>query len=142
MILWRGWGILAFFAIGIAVGLTALLAMASGTNMDGVTWQGLPAFVIVGVGVYFLGNYLNVSKPTKDFERARGQYFTAQHNPVNSLGGAPEPLPFDQQPPLSDEERKSLRGIKNRHTLFFIPMQWWGVILPLLGLGISLASMN
>lgn len=55
MIFWRGWGTLAFLAIGVSVGLTALFASLTGTDMNGVTWQGLPAFFLVGTGVYYLG---------------------------------------------------------------------------------------
>ena len=53
MIFWRGWGILAFLAIGVSVGITAIFASLSGTNMDGVTWQGIPAFLIVGTGLFY-----------------------------------------------------------------------------------------
>ena len=65
MIFWRGWGILAFLAIGVSVGITAIFASLSGTNMDGVTWQGIPAFLIVGTGLFYLGRQLNVTGPAK-----------------------------------------------------------------------------
>lgn len=140
MIIWRGWGILAFLAIGLGVGITALLAAVSGTNMDGVTWQGIPAFLIAGTGVYFLGIHLNVTKPTRDYEAWRSAHFASETTPTGAIGVASGSVSFDQPPPLSDEERKVLRKMKNRHSLFFIPLQWWGIILPLLGLGITLGS--
>lgn len=142
MIVWRGWGIVGFFAIGIGVGLTALLAMASGTDMDGATWQGIPAFLLVGAGVHYLGTYVNVTKPTRDFATARGHHLGLAVPQEEDPSGPPAAPPLMEQPPLDDHEKALLKGIRNRHTLFFIPLQWWGFILSVLGIGISLASMS
>ncbi|MFT0846813.1 hypothetical protein VR010_03565 [Actinomycetaceae bacterium L2_0104] len=139
MIIWRGWGILAFFAIGISVGFTALLAALSGTDMAGVTWQGVPAFLIVGIAIFFLGQHVNVTGPTQRFatSRAMNRGFLAP-----TLDGSSAPLPLSEQPPLDQTEQAQLRRMRNRHSLFFIPMQWWGFILPLLGVAITVASVN
>lgn len=142
MILWTGWGILAFFAIGIAVGIMALLGVATGTGLDDVTWQAVVAFLIVGAGVFFLGKHLNVTRPTRQFEEARGKHFGLVTTSTTDASGAPAVVPLDQQPALHADEAKVLKKMRNRHTLFFVPMQWWGVMLPLLGIGVTLASMN
>lgn len=135
MVIWRGWGILAFLGIGLSVGLTALLAAATGTTMDGATWQGIPAFVIGGVAVYYLGIYLNRTRPDQVLahERARAYGYVLPSG---------EAAPLNEQPGLTEEEGLLQRNLRNRHTLFFIPMQWWGVILPLIGIGISIATMT
>ena len=139
MIIWRGWGILAFLGIGLSVGITAIFAALSGTNMEGVTWQGLPAFLIGGVVIYVLGRHLNQTRPTQKFSttRALTHGFLAP-----TLDGSVATLPLAEQPSLNQAEQVLLKRLRNRHTLFFIPMQWWGIALPLLGLGITLASSN
>lgn len=116
--------------------------MLSGTDMNGVTWQGLPSFVIAGVGIYFLGRYFNVQRPEKRFADARAQHFGLVLPSVTTPGGPPETLPLDQQPPLTPEETANLRSWKNRHSLFFIPMQWWGFVLPVIGVFMTVANMR
>ncbi|XBH20439.1 hypothetical protein V5R04_09280 [Jonesiaceae bacterium BS-20] len=44
------------------------------TRMNGVTWQGIPAFFIVGTGIYYLGRHLNVTGPTKKLAAMIAQY--------------------------------------------------------------------
>ena len=139
MIIWRGWGILAFLAFGLSVGLTSILATLSGTNMDNATWQAILAFCIGGAAVYYLGRYLNTTRPTALFAKDRAQElgYTTQ-----GLDNEVRPLLLEEQPPLIREESAVLKQLRNRHTLFFIPIQWWGILLPLAGIGITAASLS
>lgn len=139
MIIWRGWGILAFLGIGLSVGLTAIMSALSGTNMDGATWQGIPGFLLGGIVVFFLGTYLNMTRPTQKFSEARALSYGLL---APALDGTSVPLPLEEQPPLNQEEQVLLRHLRNRHTLFFIPMQWWGIALPMMGVAITLAASN
>lgn len=137
MIFWRGWGILAFLAIGVSVGFTAIIAALTGTDMNGVTWQGIPAFFIVGTGLYFLGRQLNVTGPAKKLA-----FQVELHNAQVEAYDWSE---SDQNPGhlVSDQEEQALlKRMENRHTFFFIPMQWWGFLLPIIGIAITFASLN
>ncbi|MGO1591670.1 MAG: hypothetical protein ACTH1Z_07860 [Ancrocorticia sp.] len=139
MIVWRGWGILAFLMFGLTVGLGALLASMTGTDMDGMTWQGIVACVIGAAATYYLGNYLNVVRPQQKFAEARAEaYGLVETGP----DGVARPLALDQQPELSEDERVAFKGWRNRHTLFFIPMQWWSVLIVGWGLTMTFATLG
>ncbi|MFN8048690.1 MAG: hypothetical protein U0P48_08980 [Ancrocorticia sp.] len=137
MIIWRGWGILAFFAIGLCVGLTGIFSTLSGATMATLTWQAIPAFFIGGVAIFFLGRYVNVVRPTRIFAQNRA---LSQGYVEPSLDGSYAPLPLSQQPPLNAAEVQLLKRYRNRHSLFWIPMQWWGIAYPLFALGITVAN--
>lgn len=137
MIFWRGWGILAFLAIGVSVGLTALFAMLTGTDMNRVSWQGIPAFFIVGTVLFYLGRQLNVTGPTKKLAALLTEHNTEVNTPAMTVISL-----NPQEPIFTDEGLALLKRVKNRHTLFFIPMQWWGFVLPLIGIAMSIASLN
>lgn len=137
MIVWRGWGILAFLSIGLCVGLTGMFANLSGATMSTVTWQGIPAFFIGGAAVFFLGRYVNVARPTRIYAQSRAM----EHGYVApALDGTYTPLPLDQQPPLDTVEVALLKSYRGRHSLFWIPMQWWGIAYPFFGLAITYAN--
>lgn len=139
MIIWRGWGILAFLGIGLSVGLTATVAALSGTNMAGATWQGVPGFLLGGIAVHALGTHLNQTRPTRTFATMRA----INHGFLTpTMDGSVVPLPLAHQPALTPDEQMYLKHMRNRHTFFFIPMQWWGMVLPIFGTAISIASLN
>lgn len=136
MIIWRGWGILAFLGIGLSVGLTGIFATLFGSSMADATWQAIPGFLLGGITVFALGKYFNVTRPTQKFAAARAE---AGGFLAPMLDGTAAPLPLAEQPPLSQEEQVLLRRLRNQHTFFFIPMQWWGIALPALGVALSFA---
>lgn len=137
MIVWRGWGILAFFSIGPCVGLTEIFARLSGVTMTTLTWQAIPAFFIGGMAIFHLGHYMNVVRPIQIFSQNRAM---TQGYIMPSLDGSYTPLPLSQQPPLNAAEVHLLKRHRNRHTLFWIPMQWWGIAYPFFGSGITIAN--
>ena len=133
---WRGWGALPFFVIAVLAGITALFAKLSGTNMNGLTWQGLPAFVIVGAGLYFWGRHLNITGPAKKLavqvaqRRVEAEETATAPSRIN-----PEQLAF------TEAEGAVLKRKQNRYTMLFLPIQWWGILLPVLGIVITLGNM-
>ncbi len=137
MIIWRGWGILSFVSIGLCVGLTEIFARLSGVTMTTLTWQAIPAFFIGGSVIFLFGRHVNIVRPTRIFSQNRA----VTHGFLTpSLDGTYSPLLLEQQPPLDAAEVHLLKRHRNRHTLFWIPMQWWGIAYPFFGLGITIAN--
>ncbi|MFT3945272.1 MAG: hypothetical protein QM705_15820 [Ancrocorticia sp.] len=137
MIISRGWGILAFISIGLSIYLTTIFAEMSGVTMATLTWQAIPAFFIGGLAVFLFGRHVNLVRPTRIFSHNRA---VTNGYVVPSLDGTYSPLPLEDQPPLNAAEIHLLKRHRNRHTLFWIPMQWWGLTYPLLGLGITIVN--
>lgn len=133
---WRGWGALPFFVIAALAGITALLAQVSGTNMNGITWQGLPAFFIIGAGLYFWGRHLNVTGPAKKLATQIAQH-SAEDRETALTSSPINPM----QPVFTEAEGAVLKRMQNRYTMLFFPIQWWGVALPIFGLVITVANL-
>ena len=126
---WRIWSTLPFFVIAALAGITALIAKLSGTDMDGITWQGLPAFLLVGAGLYFWG-------PTKKLAAQIAQRNSeVEGTAVTAVHLNPE------QPVFAQEEQAVLKRMQNRYTMLFLPLQWWGYILPAIGIVVTVGSM-
>jgi hypothetical protein len=147
MIVWGGWGI-----IGV---VPPLIGMAIGSGLSGFfgwhMYLGLGiGLVLGGVGDYFLGIYFNVTKPARDLANrmdlrsaqlhqmadAGTFYRGAGYMPPTSLAEA-----HQQADELAGEEYRSLKGrTGNQHTLFFVPLQWIGVVLGGLGVVMAISS--
>lgn len=134
---WRGWGTLPFFAIGALAGLTALFAKLSGTNLDGITWQAIPAFLIVGSALCFWGRHLNITGPAKKFTAQNAQHDAEVDGPAMTASHL-----NPEQPAFTEEEKGVLKHKQNRYTMLFLPIQWWGILLPILGIVITVANMT
>ena len=133
---WRIWSTLPFFVIAALAGITALIAKLSGTDMDGITWQGLPAFLLVGAGLYFWGRQLNITGPTKKLAAPIAQRNSeVEGTALTSVHLDPE------QPVFTQEEQAVLKRMQNRYTMLFLPLQWWGYILPAIGIVVTVGSM-
>lgn len=141
MIIFRGAGFLAFLAFGLAVGIGALLARALGSDLGSSGWTVSVGLLVSAGLVFLLGQHLNVTRPTAQFERIRGRHL-GQVSTSLATDGLPEPLPLAEQPPLEPEEEQVLRRMKNRHTLFWIPMQWFAAVFLLVALGNALANIT
>ena len=141
MIVWKGWGILAFLGIGLGVGLTALLSAATGGSLDSTTWQGIPAFLIAGAAVWFIGRQLNVVAPRKKVAVQRGE-FLGLFTPDPRREGKMIAPPLEEQPPLELNEVEYLKSLQNRHELFWIPMQWFGLVIPVIGSAVTIAGLS
>ncbi|MDN6794875.1 MAG: hypothetical protein L0L69_07450 [Propionibacterium sp.] len=140
MIISRGAGILAFLAFGLAVGIGAFIASAMGSNPGESSWT-ISIGMLVSAGlVHLLGQYLNVTRPTAIFERVRGRHLGEVSTSL-AKDGLPEPLSLSEQSPLTFEESAVLRRMKNQHTMFWIPMRWYGLVFLVASLSVANSSL-
>lgn len=147
MIIWRGWGILALPIGGACVGL--------GTVMSLVNPSLTPIFVGLmliggGVGTWFLGDWLNVKRPVTEFDG----WFANRRHEVAALvrGGAYSNVPDPQRPGqfadpwsvgeyvLRQESAKVRAALTNRHSMFFVPLQYLGFVLGGIGIVVMVAG--
>jgi len=136
MIIFAGWGILA------AVPPVALyfLFTALAPNLP---WIGALGIVLGGVADWFLGVYFNQTRPAKDLAtrmEARSAELHALADAGQFYRGPGYPMPtsladaHQQADALAAEEYHALKGkVANRHTLFWIPMQYVGLLVAAAG---------
>ena len=138
MIIWRGWGIVGFFLI---IGGVALTMGLSGHNSSG-TPAGVVAagagLLLGGAACAAFGYWLNVTRPRSKadeyleglrqelWQRVRAGAFQVE-------AGAPAPrdeAEATQQVEhlVAQQSQDVRRGLRNRNTLFFIPIHWLGAL--------------
>ncbi|MFC0674326.1 hypothetical protein [Brachybacterium hainanense] len=138
MIIWRGWGGLAVPYIGLCV---LLFGLVIGTNLpiEGIDVPLIGVGMMAG-GVLCIvhGWYLNQILP-----RRRADAWEAQRRPGLEAAAAEGRLAVDGIPPKDPAEAEAMtahliaQGRRqaaraNQHTLFFIPLEFVGVmVLPL-----------
>lgn len=150
MIVWRGWGILAFLVtIPFAAGMAGL-----GESMDpgGPLANALLGLGFVGAGVanYFLGRYFNITRPQQQVGRyqdqLRAQLWHRVNNGAFQMGpGVPAPTSQEEaaqqiEQVVAQEAQSLVRAHRNIHTFFFIPMQWFGLIEAVAGVAVALVN--
>ncbi|MDO5093497.1 MAG: hypothetical protein Q4D79_08770 [Propionibacteriaceae bacterium] len=99
MIIWRGWGILAILC---AVPGFLVSSVVFQGNADSGGFAGL-GFLLGGVLCYLLGRWLNEVRPAKKLEELSQQF-------------GPE------------QAGLYAKQLRNQHTLFFIPIQYLGIL--------------
>ncbi|MCL2490654.1 MAG: hypothetical protein FWF36_08050 [Propionibacteriaceae bacterium] len=139
MIIFSGWGILAIVPPGIGYGLGMLLGVAIGGESS------TKAFVIASIGLmigsvgdWYLGNWFNKIRPAAQMDQAvaaRRQQLQQLVSSGQYYRGPGYPMPTSMQDAqnqadaqLAAEAAGAHARIGNRHTLFFIPMQYWAYI--------------
>ncbi len=134
---WRGWGIMAlvyFLATGIlGVGLPyGIFGDASGK------WVMLPVGLACAAACWFHGQYLNITKPQREldeFPAFQEQVLDSVRKGVFRLPNHPPPTSLDQATGQAETYlhlvRTSLAEGRNRHTFFFIPFQYFGILIAL-----------
>lgn len=140
MIIWRGWGILAFLAIGLGVGIAALLGSIFGIRSSDGQYTALIGIglVVGGVASYIFGQWMNVQRPEQRKvtamaeQRARIDQLLAEER----FHAGPEfPWPSSKEEARAQADfvlaqfDKQLSNARNQHTLFFIPMQYIGILM-------------
>ena len=139
MIIWRGWGIAGLFLI---VGGIALVAGLSGHNSSN-TPAGVAAvgagMLLGGAACAALGYWLNVVRPRNKadeylegvrrelWQRVRaGAFQVAVGAPAHS-----DEAEASQQIEriVAQQSPEVRRRLRNRNTLFFIPLQWLGSVV-------------
>lgn len=147
MIIWRGWGILAILIGGICAGVGTMMSIGNPSLT--------PIFVGLmliggGVGTWFLGDWLNQKRPVAEFDG----WFAHRREEVAALvrGGAYSNVPDPQRPGqladpwavgeyvLKQESAKVRAALTNRHSLFFIPMQYLGFVMGGIGVVVMIAG--
>lgn len=135
MIVWRGAGIVVLGGIGIGWLASELLRAVFGIPDE----IGFPlGLVLAGVGLYFLGYLMNIKGP----QREMAEDLAHTRLQIDSLitqgrfhGGPAFPFPRSiaearQQADWVLEQRAiQLKALRNRHTFFFVPVQWAGVAM-------------
>lgn len=138
MIVWSGFGGLAFVIIAAATGLGFLFSSGLGSQMT--LGRGLILalmYLIAAAGIWFWGRHLNVTGVQKRIDAhlaQRSAYYdqliqSGQFQVAMQLPQAPTPEQAraiaDQQ--LQAERTQLVKRARQPHTMFWIPMQWWAV---------------
>ena len=138
MIIWRGWGVLAFLVTGLCV--VGLGELGESMDPDGPLARAFLAlgFLAAGAANWFLGRYLNMIRPQQQGERyqnlLRAQLWQRVNNGVFQMApGAPAPTSQAEatqqiEQLVAQGTEGQVRAHSNVHTLFFIPIQWLGLI--------------
>jgi len=117
--------------------------------------HGNPIAVGVGflggaAGIWYLGKWFNHSMPKAGYEaavNARAQELSrmvevgAYQHP-----GLPAPESVEEARAMADEQLKyeaesARRGYFNRHSLFFLPMQYWAVVAAIAGVALIISGL-
>ena len=144
MIVWAGWGILALVP---PVALYFLMAAAAGGNV----WVGAIGLILGGVIDWFLGVYFNKTRPARELAKtmdARSSELHAMAEAGTFYRGPGFPMPtsladaHQQADQLAAEEYHALKSkVSNRNTLFFIPMQYFGILCAIGGAVLMVAGL-
>ena len=144
MIIWRGWGIMAFVYF-LATGILGI-GLPYGIAKDpAVKWALIPVALLFGVACWMHGRYLNVTKPREELE----QFPLLREEVLESVRAGAFRLP-NHPPPTSLEQatgqaetylhlvHDTLSKAGNRHTFFFIPFQYFGILIALWGIAMPI----
>jgi hypothetical protein len=136
IIMWRGWGILVVVMCGLGGGLAGSLSKG---NMVAVGF-GLAASA---TGTWYLGRWLNQIRPKTAYEAAvehrAGELRRIVEVGAYQFPGRSTPESVGEAHAMAEEQWKyeaatARAGYFNRHTLFFIPMHYWGALIGLVAL--------
>ena len=153
MIIWRGWGILAFLAVGLGVGIGALLGSLFGIPSSAGKYTALIGigFVVGGIASFLFGQWVNVQRP----EQRKDEVMAEQRQRIEQLlaeqrfhAGPEFPWPSSIAEARAQADfvlgrlEARLTEARNQHTLFFIPMQYIGVLLAVGGIVLFLLNIG
>ncbi|WP_143013769.1 transcriptional accessory protein [Actinomyces ruminicola] len=137
IVVWRGWGGLAvaFFGLGAVCGGLASSVTSNGSLVMLCFGLGLLAFGIVG---WLVGTHLNVVRPTQEIDRHVAAFRQELFNRVQAgafqvAPGAPAPRSAGEAQQqvgylVAQERVRAERALRGVHTLFWIPIQYWGIV--------------
>jgi len=147
MIIWRGLGFLAvILALAGALLGTWLGSLAGPSSTVTLIGVGLS---IGGIATFALGWWLNVMDPAK-----KTQTWTVQRGAelqqavaAGRFQASPGVVPSSHaeadaqaQALLAHESAHVTKRLRNIHTLFWIPMQWIGVVIVVIGIGVAVSG--
>lgn len=151
MIIWRGFGFLAVLivAVGALIGFGMSSLVAPEGEVNGPLF-GL-GLLIGAAGTFAAGWWLNVINPEKKTQkwveqrRAELQFAVANGQFQASPGIAPSSQAEAQgqaEAMLAHESAVVGKRLRNVHTLFWIPMQWIGVVVALVAVVVTFLLMS
>lgn len=138
MIIWRGWGILAFIYVFAAFVATQLLidALAPGRNMRFLFGFGI---LLAAAASWFTGIAINRNAPHRRLEvltEARKAELAEYVEKGTFSRGPGHPIPQSRSEALvmadaqlEYERSEAQKRLVNQHSLLFIPLQYWGFVL-------------
>ncbi len=136
IIIWRGFGALAllFGVLGFGLGMATGHVVAAGIGL-----------ILAGVGTYFFGQWLNVTKAEQKAQEILGARRQEVEHLVRQgrffVEGAPAPRTYEEAYALAEQQLAAeaayvTKNTRNHHTLFWVPMQHWGFVFA--GIGVLL----
>ena len=148
MIIWRGWGILSVFITLLVAGIVGAIfqAFLGGGNAAVSFGYGL-GFILAGVANYFFGRQVNELAPARKIEAFKDQmrhemWDRVAHGSFQVGPGAPPPANRDEAHQQVEHvvEQNAAKGLRNIHSVFFIPVQWIGAVEGVLGVVLIVLS--
>ncbi|QIM15468.1 hypothetical protein G7067_02070 [Leucobacter insecticola] len=143
LIIWRGWGIIPIFYAAAAVVLAGMLGAGGSSSSAFPLWAGV-FILLAAVGTWFTGVAMNRTNPERKVDlwarERRAQLDELANTGMFSLGpGQPQPTSVEEAQHMSDallasEVSTLTQAGRNRHTLFFIPMQFFAFVFVVIGL--------
>lgn len=147
MIIWRGWG-----ALPILVGAICAAVAAAISAVNPSLTQLFVGLTLMGgaVGTWYLGDWLNQKRPVAEFDG----WFARRREEVAAQvrGGAYANVPDPQRPGqladpwavgeyvLKQESARVQSALTNRHSLFFIPMQYLAFPMGAIGIVVMIVG--
>lgn len=138
MIVWRGWGIASLFTIAAGYSIAAGL-MWLFTDRPSVPWLLGLGGVLAGGLTWLLGNFLNVLRVRSQVDayakNLRGTLHSRAEQGVFQAGpGVPVPANAAEAATqieyvVSQHTDDLSQRLKNQHTMFFIPVQYLGILV-------------
>lgn len=151
VIIWRGFGFLAFLIVALAaVGAVGIGTAVSGADSPPPYFPGL-GLILGGAGTFALGWWLNVVRPQQkaaQWTQERGaqlQQLVASGRFQAVPGMAPAShaeAEAQAHQMLAQESAVVAKRLRNVHTLFWIPMQWIGVVAAVIGVVVAISGLT
>lgn len=145
MIIWRGWGVIAFafFLLTGMLGIGLPYSIDADNSWAISRWL-LPVLAVAAAaGNWFCGWWLNRRRPQQQLDaalpRLREQVYRTVSDGTFALG-PPHPRPSSQAEAQAQAEyylgtvQARYQAAFNQHTLFFVPFQWWSIGILAFGL--------
>ena len=141
MIIWRGWGILAFIYTLVGLALGAALGSAVSTGSDStLMFMGLGG-LIGAAGGFAHGWYLNVVSPRKKAEA----WEVAERPRLQEAAQSGRLVYRNTQPSTAAEADQMIEAIiadgrgqfkrMGYHSIFWVPMQWISIVFAVISVG-------
>lgn len=145
ILIWRGLGFLTVLCSLIGLGLGVM----AGTAIGGATLGAGAGLLVGSAGGAVLGWWLNMVRPEAEIAKARDGirqdlWARVRAGQFQMAPGAPAPQSeaeaHQQVEAVAGAYEPELKKLRNRHTVFWIPMQYASAALAALGLVIMIVG--